>query len=514
MAKGDSLLFMKSRTDWLLFAAILIVVIAGAIGFEYTDGGGQKPAFSAAPLDDSWIHFVYARAFATTLRFDYNPGQAEAGFSSMLWVILLAPFLLIHINPPLAAKILGLAAHIATAFLMYRWLRNIAPEAAAICAALMVAVDPVFTQAALSGMEVMPYALCMTAATALFFESRYKACALFLGLVALARPDGMIFVGILWFVFAIEALASRSPYHTDRRITGNDVLWVFLIPIAAVLLWVAYCLAATGRPVPNSYYVRAGGASFFYNLDSLDRILRDVSRTSFYLSAWWKAPLLLAPVYLLVKRMRKGILLLLFPPVFLALMGGEQIQIVGGNFLGNRYLIPVMPFVIALQVFNVSLIAVGIGWLARKWKHRDVLTAMVIVMLCTVYFFPPGSWWQRRQEMERDFAVGSANIEQMQVRIGKWIDENTAPDAKVAVFDAGAIRYLGNRGTLDILGLNNAGFVAEDPVTLKREADYLVTYPDLTPKLAEAFAGREVFRVHLQENIASAGDTMVVYKVR
>src|SRR5690349_12263951 len=43
------------------------------------------------PLDDAWIHQVYARAFASGHGFEYNPGAQEAGATSPLWVIATAP---------------------------------------------------------------------------------------------------------------------------------------------------------------------------------------------------------------------------------------------------------------------------------------------------------------------------------------------------------------------------------------------------------------------------------------
>ena len=84
MDKGVNLLRMRSRIDWLVFVLLLAAITAGAFGFEYTHAGSKTPGFSSVPLDDSWIHFIYARSLAGSLRLDYNPGKSEAGFTSML----------------------------------------------------------------------------------------------------------------------------------------------------------------------------------------------------------------------------------------------------------------------------------------------------------------------------------------------------------------------------------------------------------------------------------------------
>src|SRR5882724_7278458 len=43
------------------------------------------------PLDDAWIHRVYARSFAWGHGFAYNDGVQEAGCTSPLWAVISAP---------------------------------------------------------------------------------------------------------------------------------------------------------------------------------------------------------------------------------------------------------------------------------------------------------------------------------------------------------------------------------------------------------------------------------------
>ena len=63
------------------------------------------------PLDDSWIHRVYARALAHGEGFAYNPGQQETGATSPLWVIVTAPphwLAPLHPHAPIVAtKLVG-----------------------------------------------------------------------------------------------------------------------------------------------------------------------------------------------------------------------------------------------------------------------------------------------------------------------------------------------------------------------------------------------------------------------
>src|SRR3954467_15294291 len=69
------------------------------------------------PLDDAWIHAVYAREFAATRMLAYNPGVPATGETSPLWAIVLAlPHLLARSNAAIVAtKFLGFALHAASA---------------------------------------------------------------------------------------------------------------------------------------------------------------------------------------------------------------------------------------------------------------------------------------------------------------------------------------------------------------------------------------------------------------
>jgi len=72
---------LQSRS---VFFAVPLFVAAGLFAF-YLQG---KP--SVFPLDDTYIHLVYARNLAAGDGLCFNAGQASFGTSSPLWVGLLA----------------------------------------------------------------------------------------------------------------------------------------------------------------------------------------------------------------------------------------------------------------------------------------------------------------------------------------------------------------------------------------------------------------------------------------
>ncbi|HLE43211.1 MAG TPA: hypothetical protein VJB36_04285, partial [Methylomirabilota bacterium] len=112
-------------------------------------------------------------------------------------------------------------------------------------------------------------------------------------------------------------------------------------------------------------------------------------------------------------------------------------------------------------------------------------------------------------------------IDAMQVRLGRWLARETAPDALVAVNDVGALTYFGHRRIIDLMGL-----VTPDIVSARREGepgilryvertcpDYLVIFPAWFPGLAaRGDLFHPVERVRLPHNVVAGADEMVVYE--
>ena len=70
-----------------------IVRVLPAVAYLAAAAAFVKNRFSLLdfPLDDAWIHQVYARSLALGCGFAYNSGQPEAGSTSPLWSLLTAP---------------------------------------------------------------------------------------------------------------------------------------------------------------------------------------------------------------------------------------------------------------------------------------------------------------------------------------------------------------------------------------------------------------------------------------
>jgi len=512
---GAVKLSSRDPWTWAVPALLLPVVVLSAIGFETASFDGFQAGFRAVPLDDSWIHYVYAESLGFHLRLDYNPGQAEAGFTSMAWVAALAPLLRAGVEACLASKLLGLAALWGLAWVLFAWLRQHLHPAVAAAVALLAAAEPVFGFSALSGMEVMPYALAMLATVVLLLRSRWTGAAVLLALTILTRPDGAILVAFAWTLAVGHRLLPRL--FTGKPPSWRSLVLLLLLPAGAAGAWAMYCHGATGRWLPNAYFLRTHELEQLWGPDKLLMLVRQTMDTFLPLTTPWKASWLAAGAAFALYRWRGwGLLLLLFPTCFTLALGLGAVDVLNGTFQGNRYLVPVYPFLLGLQVLGIAgairLLRELLPLHKRSWGW---LAPSLGLALLLPLLLPPSELLTRRNASQQAFAQACKNIEEMQVTLGHWVRTETAPDAVIATHDAGAIRYLGGRHTIDVVGLNTTtpGLAYADPAVLEQHADWLITFDERTPQLAWAYRDQLEQRIVLEDNLVCAEPTMAVYRL-
>jgi hypothetical protein len=139
--------------------AVLAVALAAPLAFAAAEGYvfGDLGGF---PLDDSWIHLVFARHLAAGEGLSFNPGQLVAGSTAPLWTALLSLLFLLPGSLSAWSKALGVAAQVATVAVAHRLgLRlGLSPPRAAL-AALLVALSDGLVFSTISGMEVNLFTL-------------------------------------------------------------------------------------------------------------------------------------------------------------------------------------------------------------------------------------------------------------------------------------------------------------------------------------------------------------------
>jgi len=468
----------------------MIPVGVFAIGCVVLLSGGEQ-ALWGFPLDDAWIHRVYARAFAGFEGFAYNPGQQETGSTSPLWAILSAPA---HWLQPLgdgavvlAVKLLGMALAAVALLAVVRIGRLLGGSlSVGVLAACIVAADPRLGFAALSGMEI-PLAVALWLwGTAALVEGRPRLGALLSGLAVTARPELVVPVGLL--------LAAGLGVDTvRRRLPPSSALSAAALAAAPPLAWAGLCLAVTGHPLPATFYRKQ--TAFSLGLDQLQQFGALLS-----MPGWLTGPLLvlgliLAVVLLLRRRDRDALLVGLSlgaGPLLMHLLvvGGRDVRLDG--YYWTRWADPQAIALLALCAIAIVAALHRVEQLRRVGSSRVGRISLLVVLVFAALDVPE-AWLERRSRLASDGAA----IERMNVQPGRWIAEHTPRDAVVAVNDAGALRYFGERATIDLLGLNNhrITFGLMGPDDILAETTWVAVFPEAwaQTRLLDGFVERARF---------------------
>ena len=451
--------------------------------------GSSRFAWSDFPLDDAWIHRVYARSFAHGQGFAYQPGQVEAGSTSPLWAVVSAP--LEWLAPlgvgavVIGVKLLGVLLVLAFLDCVRRiGLRlGLSPILSASAAAL-VALDPRLAFDALSGMET-PLLLALWAGGVLaLMGSRFRAAALCLGLAVTTRPEAVVLLPL----FALGVYLLRGPWKT---------LGIACLPAGA---WSLFCLAASGHPLPTTFYVKGSSS------EPLGAELSQVGRLlAFDALLPVVCVVALATVFLVWMARRSGVDSLLASLGLVAL----PLSYVGGVVFSRSVLLDGYYWTRWTEPGSLVLVAaacLGLALLVRI--ARDVETpsgqrvaawGLVALTLGPALFVAPASYGKAVLHAEMD----GRSIRKLNVAAGQWVAEHTGADALVGVNDAGAIRYFGGRKTVDLIGLNNQdiAFRRVPPSQVYESLDFLVVAPGLIPmeRVGGLFEEQARFELPMEE---------------
>ena len=223
---GDAL---SKRNAILLVLGALIVATALAV------------LLWRATLDDAYITFRYARHLAEGYGFGAwnHTGEHVEGYSSLLWMLLLAGAARLGIDVQIASKVLGVAA----ALIVIAALVRRREDRPAFLAGLFLALYVPFLLYAVSGMEAVAFTSLVT--LALIGPARWQP--LIAPLLVAMRPEGAL-------VTAIDVLALAWRRERWRWIVATAAAGGLTFAAIAVHRWVAYHALA-----PNTYYAKVAG---------------------------------------------------------------------------------------------------------------------------------------------------------------------------------------------------------------------------------------------------------------
>lgn len=220
-AVGLMALAALSAGAYLVFASA-----RGALGF---------------PLDDAWIHQVYARNLATRGELAFFPGQPSAGSTSPLWTILLSLGYVLHLDYRVWAYVLGIALLIASAFWVSRFTFQVSGSfvlrPSSFVFPLFLLFEWHLVWSAVSGMEILLFIfLSLMLVERFYARERAWLIGLLAGLLTLTRPEGIALAALIALGMAFDRDTQstiRNTQYVLRTAYCVSVLVLVVLPYLA-----------------------------------------------------------------------------------------------------------------------------------------------------------------------------------------------------------------------------------------------------------------------------------------
>ena len=442
------------RLEIGLIAVALLVFVVDAISL-LTAG---EATLDGLPLDDAWIHLSYARAFAETGVFGYNPGEWQNGSTAPLWSLLLAVPLKLGMEPAIATRSLGLLAGGALLLLGWGLGRRLGGPRLGCVVIVALALEPWTGVLAVSGMETQAaMAAALGCIVAALYE-RWWLGGLALAAAGLLRPE----LGLL-----VPAALIAAPDVRAR-------LALLVPPVVAGAAWLGFGVAVAGHPLPNAFRTKVSvGFEPAEQLASIGGLFSAAPR-ELGLLGW--LPLLLGVavcgigLWQLRAAGRHLALLVATPVAVLAFyavslpLGVSAEPIVQASVQSvyyARYLLVVVPW---FALWG----GLGLLWLWDSGDDRPrrlaVATAGLLVLVAL--------WGVERADLREAYVANTAEIEALHGKMADWITKNVPADAVVGISDAGRIRFSIPHRMIDLTGLNSSDLLdVDDVVPLLRAQD-------------------------------------------
>lgn len=430
----------ESPARWpLLPGALLFALLAWKLNFL---------------CDDAFISFRYSRNLAEGfgLRYNLAPDVPVEGYSNFLWVIWIALFEKLGLDPGVVARLSSAACGLALVLwvpLHARKRLQLGPLGTAAVGAFLGTL-PAFALWATGGLATMPAALLLFGVYERLLGDEEVPHGLgaagFAALAALLRADGVIGVGLLLAAAALLwCCQGRSPA------LRKALVQVVLVLIAVVTTHVLWRHGYYEQWVPNTARIKVGLSAF--------RLTRGFN----YVMTWFLSmPATLVVLIAALPLLRRGPRALVWP-AWIVIGGTLAYSVwVGGDFMPfGRFLLAATPFLALL--------------LAVLWKQGEArgplapplaagLTAICLlanVLVCFGTDLVPESIrshfhfrlnseaWQSELSMRSSM---QSRTEEW-TRLGRALALCTEPEQSMILAGIGAIGYHSRLEIMDRYGL-------------------------------------------------------------
>ncbi|MEQ8671732.1 MAG: hypothetical protein RLP44_26020 [Aggregatilineales bacterium] len=501
--------FLTKRDGFYLLLALGVVAL-----YVITADGGF-------PLDDSWIHQVYARNLADLGEWSFIVGEPSGASTSPLYTVILAAGYVLNVPCALWAHLLGalalgisgiVAARLADRLLPYETFTSTITGVAVILSWHLI-------WAAAAGMETMIFSMFSLIVVYLLWREldhlsqetshvmlRGNVFGICVAMMTLTRPEGILLGGICGALLLII-----RPHGSLK----SAILWglgaaigfgVFISP------YIILNLSLNGSVLPATsdakYAQHAPLLETNYLLRLLSMTIPIIAGGQF---------ILLPGVAYYVRRVwqqaRADSRIWFYSVPFLWMIGLIALYAarLPAAYQHGRYVIPIVPLMVVIGV-------IGTVMMVRHFYNKTIPRVVSVTLAISAVF----AFLYFGLALGADvYSTDVAIIDEEMVSSAQWIAVNLPENELLAVHDIGAVGYFAPRPILDIAGLISPDVVpiyhnadALWALMQDRDAQYLMAFPDQIPgdttedpRLCPIFqsAGRTSYNL--------GGPKMIVYRI-
>jgi hypothetical protein len=421
----------------------LILPVAAVCAITAFVFGAPDYAFERGfPLDDAWIHAVYARELARTATLAYNPGIPATGETAPLWPVLLA---WIHwlttssVAVTALTKAVGLLIHLGAAAAFAVALKPAAPGRPLVrwAAAGLIVVHPDLLAASVSGMEVPLATLVIAAIVAATTRDSAIGVACGGAVAIVARPE----VAVIAVLFPFLYWATER----TRRACGLAAA----AGLSALVTLLALGLrnrAVSGSLLPATFHAKAHAASPFAVGPQIAGFSDLFGCLTLFESVVAVLAVVAVSLTLLLRSAddraaRSGAVAWLSGLAFCAVSFALIPPVDGDAFYHQRYVLPALLLLVGSLPVMADALAARIAPRVRSLAVGCVAAVLAVVCIVSIP--------SRATRLAND----ASNVDDVQVAFGQALG-GARPEQVVWAVDAGAVRYFGRTTVVDLIGLN------------------------------------------------------------
>ncbi|WP_411822065.1 hypothetical protein [Leptospira sp. 'Mane'] len=310
------MIVLKNFFNKNIFLILSVVVISFAIYQAY---------FFRWLCDDAFISFVYSRNLAEGAGLVFQLGERVEGYSNFLWTVLLSIGIKLSVSPLDESVLMGIFSFLG--LLIYFCFQEKRIHAGYWIPVFTIHLSLFYHHwiFATSGLETMCFTLFLSMALS-GWEKKSEYTSSLLAVLSLIRPEGVLFFGIHF----CEVFFKFGSTGNWKRIFSVK----YLLPLFVLLGFELARIYYYGEILPNTFYAKADHPGYF-------------GQGINYLMYWFRS----YPVY--IGFFFYGLYLftkdLLFDSnkrflSFAVVLYIIYVIYVGGDFMGMRFWIPIIPY--------------------------------------------------------------------------------------------------------------------------------------------------------------------------